>query len=410
MATQKLYFHNPYQIEFHASVESHIERNGKFGLILDRTAFYPTGGGQPHDIGYLNEYPVIDVIEEGDRVIHLIEGEYQGELQLRGVVDWQRRFDHMQQHAGQHLLSAVLYKEYGWETVGFHLGSEYITIDVTTTDDIPFTEIENKVYELIIRNLPIETQFKTREELETDVIRKVPESDPFIRIVEIPEIDLNACCGTHPFHTSEIGMIKLLSTEIIRGCRRIFFIAGWRALSRFQQEHQMLSNMALNLKTNHNDIDKRLQMLKEENDQLLKENRRMGQELIYWESLDWQRKYSQLGHYQLYVHIWKQRSFQELKDLAKAIIELDHAIVIFATKGIKTQVVLACSQDVPFSMLELANELASLISGRGGGSRVFAQVGGDAEQLESALEALEMRLQKLNESVVLGQSSVEKEV
>lgn len=410
MTTEKLYFQDPYQIEFTANVIDYVQVKGKIGLILDRTAFYPTSGGQPHDTGYLNIYPVIDVIEEGDEVVHVIEGEYQGEQQLSGIVEWQRRFDHMQQHAGQHILSAVILKEYGWETVGFHLGNEYVTIDVTTSEEIPFLEIENKVYEIIMHNLPIKTHFKQRFELDSYVTRKVPQSGDVIRIVEIPDIDQNACCGTHPIRTSEVGMIKLLSTELVRGYRRIYFIAGWRAFARFQQEHQTLSNIAMTLKTNQKDVEQRLLMLKVEHEQLQKENRRLGHELIHWETVDWKRKYRPLGNFQLYIHTWEGRSFQELKDLAKVITEQDQAIVIFATLQLKAQVVLACSQNVPFSMLELANVLADHIRGRGGGNHVFAQVGGEAASLKTALEALEMRLQQLNETVGLGQSSVEKEV
>lgn len=397
--TQKLYFQNPYQTEFRATVIDQVQRDGKVGLVLDRTAFYPTGGGQPHDTGTLDGYRVVDVIEEGDQVIHFLEGDYSGEAHIIGKVDWQRRFDHMQQHLGQHILSAVLKRDYGWETVGFHLGLDYVTIDVTTADSIPFDEVENKVNEIILRNMMVETQFVAREDLDAELIRKVPGPDPFIRLVQISEIDINACCGTHPAHTSEVGMLKLLDSELIRGNRRIYFVAGWRALKNFQQEHHSISQMAQSLKTNTNDVGSRLQALKEENEQLKKDVRRMSEELIHWEALDWRSKSRALGSYQLHIHTWPNRPFQELKDLAKAITESEHAIVIFATRGPKTQVVLACSAQVPFSMMELANELAPAISGRGGGSRVFAQVGGEEEHLDSALEAIEKRLQQLNESM-----------
>lgn len=395
MTTQRLYYNNPYQIEFNANVSSIVDVDGKTGIILDRTAFYPTSGGQPHDLGTLNNYTVVDVIEEGDIIIHVIAEEYKGEQQLRGRIDWARRFDHMQQHAGQHILSAVIREAYGWETVGFHLGNEYVTIDVTTAEEIPFVELENKVYDIILRNLPIETHFQAREQLDAYVVRKVPAEETYIRIVEIPDIDINACCGTHPNRTAEVGLVKLLQTELVRGQRRIYFVAGWRALELFQQEHHSIGRIAASFKISHSDLEARLQLLKEEHEQVLKDNRRISQELIQWEALDWQKHYRQVGPYRYYMHVWADRPFQDLKDLAKTIIEQDQSIVIFATKAAKTQVVLACSQDVPISMMELAQQLATLLNGRGGGSRVFAQVGGEAEHLETALTVLDKRLSEI---------------
>ncbi len=410
MQSQKLYFNNPYQMEFTANVVHTVENDGRIGLILDRTAFYPTGGGQPHDLGSLHDYNVVEVIEDNNTIIHWIEGEYRGERQVAGKVDWQRRFDHMQQHAGQHILSAVIKKEYGWDTVGFHLGADHVTIDVTTSDVIPVVPIEQKVNSLILRKILIEPQFYARQALDAEVIRKVPGDEEYIRIVEIPGVDFNACCGTHPAYTSEIGLIKILHTEVIRGNRRIYFIAGWRALTKFQEEHQLLGTIATMLKSNTTDIDKRVSQLKADVDQQAKEIRRLSQEMIYWESLAWKQKYRPIGDYRLYIHAWQNRAFQELKELAKSLIEDHNAIVIFATHEPKAQVVLACSQNVHLSMLELAKELGIQISGKGGGSRVFAQVGGESESLESALEKLIVSISQLNETDGLGYSSVEKEV
>lgn len=410
MQTQKLYFNNAYLMEFTANVIHTIENSGQTGLVLDRTAFYPTGGGQPHDVGTLNQMQVMDVTEEDDVIVHWIEGEYHGDRHIVGKVDWQRRFDHMQQHAGQHILSAVIKMEYGWDTVGFHLGTESVTIDVTTADDIPVQEIEDKVNMLILRKIPIEPQFFSRQELDADVIRKVPGDEKYIRIVEIPGIDFNACCGTHPANTAEVGMLKIIHTEVMRGNRRIHFVAGLRALAKFQQEHRILGSVATMLKTNVNDVEKRISQLKADFDQQSKELRRLSQEMIYWESLAWKKKYRPLADYRLYVHMWEDRAFQELKELAKSLIEDGFAIVIFANRSPKAQVILACSQNVPFSMLDLAKELGALIAGKGGGSRVFAQVGGESESLEAALEKVTQSILELHESNGLGHSSVEKEV
>lgn len=408
--TQKLYYHHPYMTDFTANVVKHIMQNGKSGLILDRTAFYPTGGGQPHDTGRLSDYQVIDVYVDGDEIVHIIDGDYYGERQLSGSVNWQRRFDHMQQHAGQHILSAVLLKEYGWETIGFHLGTETVTIDVTTAATIPFNEIEAKVNAIIVRNLPIDTQFVARETLDPYVVRKIPNDDRYVRIVEIPDVDLNACSGTHPAHTAEIGIVKLLHTETIRGSRRIHFVAGNRALALFQAQHETLGDLAAMLKTSRIEVHERVSRLRDEYDMLAKEYKRVGQELLYWESRDWQEKYEAIGFYRLYTQRWAHRPFQELKELAKILIEGAKAIVVFASSEPKAQIVLACSDDVPYSMLELAQDLAHTLEGKGGGSRVFAQVGGSNEHLDAGLAIVVQKLQQLHEIARTGHSSGEKEV
>lgn len=408
--TERMYFHNPYQKEFSATVVDVVDYLGKTGIILDRTAFYPTGGGQPHDTGYLNDYHVMNVVEEDERIIHVIEGTFANEKMVNGRIDWSRRYDHMQQHSGQHLLSAVIRKDYGFETVGFHLGNETVTIDINTDQHLPYEEIERKVFELILRKLPIESQFIAREELDPYVIRKVPKDQPFIRIVEIPDIDFNACCGTHPSFTSEIGLVKILRTELVRGNRRIYFVAGWRAYSAFQNVYEQMVSTINELKTNPSDMIQRLRSIKENQENLQKELRKANQERTYWEALVRRNDYENLGNYRLYSMMWKERPLQELKDLAKTLIESEDAIVIYGTEVPTTQLVLACSDNVPLSMQEIVSELARQSGGKGGGNRVFAQISGIGEMMSTALTLVKEHLRVLHDSPVSGNSRSEKEV
>lgn len=408
--TERLYFHNPYLKEFSANVVDVVNVQGKTGLILDRTAFYPTGGGQPHDTGYINEYRVVEVIEDGERIIHVIEGEYAQEQSVIGRIDWTRRYDHMQQHAGQHLLSAVIRKEYGYETVGFHLGNETVTIDINTDQHLPYEEIERKVFELILRKLPIESQFVARDELDPYVIRKVPDDQPYIRIVEIPDIDYNACCGTHPSFTSEIGLVKILRTEIMRGNRRMYFVAGWRAFMHFQNVYEQMTSTVQELKTNPMELIDRIRAIKENNDHLQKELRKVNQERIVLEAQVRRNEYEDLGGFRLYCKLWNERPVQEIKDLAKTLIESGDTIVLYGIESPTSQLVLACSDNVPLSMQEIVSEISRQVGAKGGGNRVFAQVVGMGEMMPLALQLIKQHLRKLHDSTVLGNSRSEKEV
>lgn len=408
--TERLYFHNPYLKEFSANVVDVVNVQGKTGLILDRTAFYPTGGGQPHDTGYINEYRVVEVIEDGERIIHVIEGEYAQEQSVIGRIDWTRRYDHMQQHAGQHLLSAVIRKEYGYETVGFHLGNETVTIDINTDQHLPYEEIERKVFELILRKLPIESQFVARDELDPYVIRKVPDDQPYIRIVEIPDIDYNACCGTHPSFTSEIGLVKILRTEIMRGNRRMYFVAGWRAFMHFQNVYEQMTSTVQELKTNPMELIDRIRAIKENNDHLQKELRKVNQERIVLEAQVRRNEYEDLGGFRLYCKLWNERPVQEIKDLAKTLIESVDTIVLYGIESPTSQLVLACSDNVPLSMQEIVSEISRQVGAKGGGNRVFAQVVGMGEMMPLALQLIKQHLRKLHDSTVLGNSRSEKEV
>jgi alanyl-tRNA synthetase len=212
-------------------------------IYLDRTAFYPTSGGQPHDTGSIAGVPLVDVEDEGDRIAHVVAAAVEtDEVDCR--IDWDRRFDHMQQHSGQHLLSAVFVERFGIATVSFHLGQESSTIDLDTAALEParVLEAERRANQAVFENRPLAVAFQ--DAAETRDLRKPSEREGTLRIVSIEGLDRSACGGTHVARTGEIGAILLRKLERIRNTVRVEFLCGGRAVSRAHADFDAISRVA----------------------------------------------------------------------------------------------------------------------------------------------------------------------
>ena len=241
--TERLYYSDAYVREFDATVTA-VADDGR-RVFLDRTAFYPTSGGQPFDTGMLGERRVVDVIDEGARIAHVLDAPLmQTTGTIHGRVDWPRRFDHMQQHTGQHLLSAVLDDAFGWKTVSVHFGTEVSTLDVDANgiDQERLVEAELRTNVIIWENRPVRVSF---EDSATALgLRKPPDRAGEIRVVSIDDTDRSACGGTHVRATSEIGALLLRRTERVKQGTRVEFVCGSRALSRARADFRGLSQVA----------------------------------------------------------------------------------------------------------------------------------------------------------------------
>jgi alanyl-tRNA synthetase len=241
--TDRLYYTDAYLRSFDATVRSVDRRDGWTFVVLDRTAFYPTSGGQPFDTGVLNGAPIVDVTDEnGGSVAHVIAPEAADAVAalvpgapVRGQIDWTRRFDHMQQHTGQHVLSAAFDRGFGVRTLSFHLGADLSTIDLAremTPDDIAAAEREaNRV---VWEDRPVAIRFASSEEAAALPLRKEPRRDGTLRLIDVEGWDLSACGGTHVARTGAIGIIAVASWERFKGGQRLAFVCGGRALDRFR--------------------------------------------------------------------------------------------------------------------------------------------------------------------------------
>ena len=235
MEVRKLFYEDSHLKAFTATVTGCEETKGGWAVTLDATAFYPTGGGQNCDLGTLGTVNVLDVKEQGEDILHLCDGPLEGGSTVEGSIDWARRFDHMQQHSGEHMVMGFIYEKYGYHNVGFHMGTGLVTIDL----DGPVTweallQIESKVNALIWENRPIKCWYPSPEELPNVRYRsKKPLPWP-VRIVEFPGADACACCGTHVKYTGEVGMVKFVSCIKFKEGVRIEMASGKRAMDLFQ--------------------------------------------------------------------------------------------------------------------------------------------------------------------------------
>ena len=230
METKKLYYEDSHQKIFSATVTGCEETAKGWKITLDTTAFYPEGGGQPCDVGRLGESAVLDVQETDGNILHLCDKPLAVGSTVTGEIDWARRFDFMQQHSGEHMVSGVIHALYGYHNVGFHMGAEVVTIDFDGY--IPpegLAEIEEKVNAAIWENLPVKCFYATEETLKTLPYRRKKDLLPPVRLVEFPGIDLCACCGTQVKFTGEIGLVKLLSCVKFHEGVRIEMVCGERA-------------------------------------------------------------------------------------------------------------------------------------------------------------------------------------
>lgn len=231
METEKLYYADPFLKEFTATVMDCQPLKSGFSVVLDRTAFYPEGGGQPADQGTLNGVSVIDVHEKNGVVFHNCEKPVEIGETVSGVIDWARRFDHMQQHSGEHILSGILCETFHCDNVGFHMGADTITIDYNV--EISWEQVleaERRANDYIYADIPIEITFPSREALQTIDYRSKKELTGQVRIVRFPGADCCACCGTHVLRSGQVGLVKILSCQKFREGVRMEILCGRRAL------------------------------------------------------------------------------------------------------------------------------------------------------------------------------------
>ncbi|MDO4308338.1 MAG: alanyl-tRNA editing protein [Eubacteriales bacterium] len=281
METRRLYYENVYMKEFHAKVLECREAKKGYHILLDQSAFYPEGGGQPSDIGYLNETEVKEVHEKGEELLHYTDEPLEPGTEVTGRIDWERRFDLMQQHSGEHIVSGLIHEAFGYDNVGFHMGSDIITIDFNgMLDERQMAEIEAKANQKIWENSQVEITYPSPEELKELPYRSKKELTGKVRIVRFPGADICACCGTHVTHTGEIGMVKLLSVVKFREGVRMEMSAGRRVLDYLNMVNEQNHQVSVRLSAKTNQTAAAVQRLWEENFRLKGCVHRMEEEIF----------------------------------------------------------------------------------------------------------------------------------
>jgi alanyl-tRNA synthetase len=402
MEINKLFYQDSYIQTFASRItKQEKDDNGLWYVVLEETAFYPTGGGQPFDSGTLNNIRVMNVEEIYGEIRHYLENPIlDSSVILEGEINWERRFDHMQQHAGQHILSAAFEEILNYKTVSFHLGEEVLTIDIDIEE---LTEsdagvVEKRANQIILENRPIETKWVSREELSQYPLRKQPAVTENIRLVIIPEFDYNGCGGTHPSSTGQVGAIKILDWEKQRKKIRIRFVCGNRVLRQLHNKHQILSQLTKVLNAPEQGMIQSLHRLLENvksSDKQLEEAR---QALLQLEAREMIRTHLDINGQVVISKVLQNRSMKEMQQLARTITNILNGVIVILISEIESQllVVTARGFDQHVSMKELLTDILPTIKGKGGGNEVMAQGGGDLvltgnELMGIALKALSMK-------------------
>jgi alanyl-tRNA synthetase len=395
--TQKLFIEDPYLKTFSSTIVEHIWIDDKPAVILEQTGFYPTSGGQPHDTGRLNDIAVVDVIEdERHRIVHLLEKPLD-ETNVKGRIDWPRRFDHMQQHTGQHIMSQAFMKICEAETMAFHLGEKSSTIDVNKANLMfeTMVAVENLTNHIIFENREVRAHFVGLNEIDRFPVRKPPTVNEDIRVIEVGDFDYSPCGGTHCRQTGEVGIFKVRRFENYKSGSRIHFLCGQRALKDYQHAGKILKKLSETLSSNVSDLPLNVEKLKEDAKLLHLENNNFKKKLLEFEAQTLTAECEKRGKIRLLTKVFQDRHPKELQLLvSKILASSPNTIILFGGKEAgKATLLFACSDKLTHNMGELMQTACTVIEGRGGGRPHLAQGGGSqVERLEEALHCAQAAL------------------
>ena len=383
--TKRLYLEDPYQIEFEAHVVEKVIWEKKPALVLDQTCFYPESGGQPCDKGVINGIEIIKVLEDEARIIHLLAGGISSD-KVTGKVEWETRFDHMQQHSGQHILSQSFHELLGAETLAFHLGEAFSTLemDLRKISEEEIENIEERANEIVYENREIKCYFIPEEEIESVPLRRPPKKKGLIRVVEVSDFDFSACGGTHVRRSGEIGLIKILRLERIRNNIRFEFICGRRALEDYLRKSRIVRELSARFTVNEGEILNTVEKLSSD----LKSQRRGGKKLQEKIARYEAQEIIQEEKEKIIKEVFVDKTPEEARFLVLNIIRKGDFVVLFGLKGEERgHLILACSDSINIDLREIVPIVSPLIKGKGGGRPSLVEVAGEEkENLEQALE------------------------
>ncbi len=396
--TERLYYLDSRLWEFEAEVieKKLIERESDGvhqAVRLDRTAFYPTSGGQPHDVGTLNDILVLDVWEDdqGD-IWHGLGGALETESRVvLGSIEGSRRLDHMQQHSGQHLLSAAFDAQLGARTVGFHIGDEESTLDLDVPDLVweAVGRVEEAVNRMVWADHAVEIRMICPSEVEEVDLRKPPTVTGVVRVVMMGPCDASACGGTHVTRTGEVGEVKVVNFINHKGGSRITFLCGERALRHHQAVLQDAESASLRLSVGIPELPEAVERLQRELKSTQRELRDIKAEWATLEARHLWAEAERIDGVHVVIGQWAERNFEEVRATALSLRERPKTIALLAATGHGVRLVCARSEDLSdVNAIEVLQRALSPLDGRGGGSPALAQGGAPSHDPETVLDAL----------------------
>jgi alanyl-tRNA synthetase len=379
-----LYFADPLKFNFETQVLENLTLpDGRPAVILERSYFYPTGGGQEHDTGRLGEARVVDVYKEDDpvRVVHVVDRPLPpGPVQAS--IDPERRFRHMQHHTAQHLLTQCFVHLFGLDTLSANInGYNPSTLDLPVPNMVPeqLSQAENLANRFIYENRPVRAYFVTPQQLGALPLRRTPKVSEDIRIVEIDGFDYTPCGGTHCAQTGQIGVIKIVKTEKQNDRTRLHFVAGWQALELFQASYDTVSSLAADLSVGQRDLVDTVLRLGEQLQKTQKELQALQYERLGWEAGRLAAAAETIHDRRVVLAVFDARPVAELRTLGSELArQADLVSVLVVRDGQKLVVLVACGERTGLAAREVLARLLAPFGGRGGGDARLAQGGGSS--------------------------------
>ncbi|OOM16590.1 alanyl-tRNA editing protein [Clostridium saccharobutylicum] len=396
---EKIYYDNRYVKEFTAEIVDIKEVNGKFHVLLDKTAFFPGGGGQNCDLGFIDNHAVIDVYEKDDEVYQVVENKPIKIHKVKCVINWDRRTDGMHQHLAQHVLSGCFFNLFNANTFAIHLGSDVSTVDIygiLTEEQI--RQAERLANKTIGDALLVDSFIPSKAELKKlNIRRALPNTKEDIRIVKIGDFDINACCGLHPASTQDLRIIKIKKFEKHKEGTRIEFLAGTRAVEDSFKKDEFQSSICKYLNCNENEAINGIKNLSENLKEANETNKSLNILLAKYQVKEFIDNASKIGNFTVIKQVFDGENLKYVSNLTSKLVETENTIALMAVKSEdKVNLIFACTKGIKeVKMNELLKDAISLIDGKGGGSPFQAQgAGKNNANLESALDYAYAKIQQ----------------
>lgn len=397
--TNRLYYNDSYITRFNAHVIEQISYDGKVALVLDHTYFYPTSGGQPNDLGTINGLELVNVLVRDDdaAILHVLNTPTPSSIgeTVTCEVDWGRRFDHMQQHTGQHILTQAFIQTAEAKTVSFHLSGESVTIDldVSGLSDSQLDAAERLANTIIQANKTVTATIRENGDQEGVRMRKLPKHmvTDGLRVVEIEGFDTTACGGTHVARTGELGLIKIIKQEKRGDKTRVEFRCGNRALSDYSDKHRVISALANEMNCRFPEVLDNVAKLRADLKTAQTVLKELREQLVEYEAAKLLTEAPRVNGYALITACFEGRDAGELRLLASRLTASTRVVILLGTAGEKAQFVFARSPDLDFHMGNLLKDAVGKLGGRGGGQPTFAQGGGmvaSLDQIKGVIESV----------------------
>ncbi len=380
--TEKLFYEDSHMITFSAVVQACEKVGDYYEAVLDRTAFFPEGGGQYADTGVIDGVKVLDAQEKEGVIYHKVEAPLQVGKTVQGTIDWEERFSKMQQHSGEHIVSGLVHATFGYDNVGFHMGTDAITIDFNgVLTKTQLKEIERKANEAVVANLDVQIQYPTREELANIKYRSKIEIEGQVRLVTVPGHDACACCAPHVKKTGEIGLIKLIGMQNYKGGVRVSMLCGTRAIADYDEKAERMKSLSVMLSAPESEVVCEVERLKEEISAYKYEIAQLQQQLLICKANEIR------GKQDMVVLFEEGMTGNEPRELTNLILEKDVrvGVVFVRTEGQNYRYVIGSKM---IDVRPFAKRLNETFGGRGGGKPEMVQgsICGNEDGIKEVME------------------------